>query len=172
MDQSPDSASVSPLTSDQRKEFRDYLWKYFALHADQRLKTFNFFVVVAAAIIAGYLNLATKDNPPPWASALPFLLSLTSYSFWKLDVRTKLMIKGAESGLKLLDAQSNLPPGDAFLALRVFELDDTLRKTSPLHRSGFLNGQLSYSKCFNLMFIAFGLLGLLIGLLDIIKVLA
>jgi hypothetical protein len=36
----------------RREELRDQAWKYFALHADQRLKAFNFYLILCT-VIAG-----------------------------------------------------------------------------------------------------------------------
>ncbi len=50
----------------QHAMLRDYAWKYFSMHADQRLKTFNFHVtlstLIAGAFVA-FLKDATRVNP-------------------------------------------------------------------------------------------------------------
>lgn len=35
-----------------RNEIHDYVWKYFQIHADQRLKTFNFYMILCTLISA------------------------------------------------------------------------------------------------------------------------
>lgn len=53
---------------DTQKEtmFRTYAWSYFAYHADQRMKTFNFFLIVAGlfagALLHCFVTAATRDG--------------------------------------------------------------------------------------------------------------
>jgi len=158
------------LDIETRKEFRDYLWKYFALHADQRLKTFNFYLIVAAIFISGYLNLIAKTEHYTWSCIIPFFLSITSFIFWKLDLRTKNMIKQAEHGLKYLDENSGLPElnGNECHPLKIFFCDDHAteeRRRFPC--VSLLECELSYSNCFNTIFSIFGFTGAIIGFIDL-----
>jgi hypothetical protein len=43
------------------KEQRDYAWSYFQLHANQRMTSFNFFVVIAALLTAGLARSLEND---------------------------------------------------------------------------------------------------------------
>ena len=163
------------LDIETRKEFRDYLWKYFVLHADQRLKTFNFYLIVSAIFISGYLNLISNTEQYIWSCILPFVLSITSFIFWKLDQRTKSMIKQAESGLKYLDENSGLQESNdnECHPLKIFSCDDYVTK----NRKNFPNAplakcDLSYSNCFSIIFFIFGFSGFVIGVTDLIHNLA
>jgi hypothetical protein len=40
---------------------RDYAWSYFQLHANQRMASFNFFVVIAALLTTGLARTFDKD---------------------------------------------------------------------------------------------------------------
>jgi hypothetical protein len=74
-----------PMEQELRKELRQYAWAYFDRHAEQRLKIFNFYLILCGAIV-GLFSFTGRDNLPN-AWPLPFLLSFVSFIFWKLDVR-------------------------------------------------------------------------------------
>ena len=72
----------------------DYLrrqaWDYFALHAQQRLTTVNFYLVMATALTAG--AVASFDESfrfPGLRLPTGLLLSLLSFAFWRLDFRNE-----------------------------------------------------------------------------------
>lgn len=159
------------LDTETRKEFREYLWKYFALHADQRLKTFNFYIVVSAVFISGYLNLISKSDHYSWSCIIPFFLAITSFIFWKLDLRTKRMVKEAERGLKYLDENCGLPELDGFEChpLKIFScVDHTIKNMKKFSEAPLGENSLSYSNCFITIFCIFGITGAVIGFIDMI----
>ena len=141
-------------------KYREFHWNYFSLHADQRLKTFNFYLVVSAVLIAAIVNILDGDKKLTLACILPYLLSLISFIFWKLDVRTKYMIKNSEEALKYIDDKLIQSEGETPSVLNIFRYDDFISKT---RKKGFIKGYLSYSKSFNIIFLLFGLLGFVIG---------
>ena len=70
----------------------DYLhqqaWDYFALHAQQRLTTVNFYLVVATALTAAAVALFGENfRFPGLRMPAGLLLSLLSFAFWRLDIR-------------------------------------------------------------------------------------
>lgn len=155
------------LDNELRKEFRDYLWKYFSLHADQRLKTFNFFILIAGGLTAAIVSAMAAPHRNLLTSALALVLALTSYIFWQLDVRTKLMIKTAENALGILDKTCALPEHDDLSALRIFEYEQQLRTSAGYGWRRALNPNLSYSKCFNIVFATFASFGSLVAMASI-----
>ena len=42
------------MTPEELRDARSYAWDYFALHADQRMKLFNFFLVLAGLILGAF----------------------------------------------------------------------------------------------------------------------
>ena len=145
---------------DLDRVFRDYAWKYFALHADQRLKTFQFFITLATAISGGaLLSLRDKQIHGKWFAILGLLLSFISFIFWKLDVRTSGQVKRAEDALKFLDARHDLPDiqGQPH-PLAVFARDDYFTKR--VKGCSPRTGHFSYRRCFKYVFLVFGLIGL------------
>lgn len=144
------------LSEEQEKTYRAQAWSYFSVHAGQRMQTFQFYVTLITALVGGAIVLAKGDYGKIGLGAVGSAIALMSYVFWKLDCRTRLLIKNAEGALKFLDRFHALPPMDgAPHPLDLFSRDDALRR----QRVGLLRlvaGDLSYSNCFNLVYAIFG----------------
>jgi hypothetical protein len=134
-----------------KNDLQEQAWKYFDLHASQRLTIFNFYIALCSAIAAGLVATFHKEFIyPNLRILLGFLLVLFSFVFWKLDDRAKLLIKNAEAALKFFEEQDAREVSVA----HVFRREEILTadaKSSRLH--------LSYSLCFSLVFASFALLG-------------
>jgi hypothetical protein len=142
--------------------FREYAWNYFELHAGQRLKTFQFFVTLSTALIAGFVVLLRYGYTYKWIAVLGFLLSFFSFVFSKLDRRTKILVENGEKALKYLDRQHDLPDIEGIPhPLRIFDRDDHF--TSRANLLPLVTGHFSYSRSFRYVFVAVGLLGLCVG---------
>ena len=159
------------LDTELRKEFRDYLWKYFALHADQRLKTFNFFIIIAGALTAAIVSGMVAPHRTHLSLALALVLILTSYIFWQLDVRMKSLIKTAENALGVLDRTCKLPQHDDLYAFRIFEHEQHTRTTASHGWRRILNPNLSYSHCFNIVFATFAVFASLVAVTQLRQIL-
>lgn len=133
-------------------DLQQQAWKYFELHAGQRLTIFNFYIALCSAIAAGLVATFHKDfSHPSLRSLFGFLLVLFSFVFWKLDERVKLLIKNAEAALRFFEEQD----GKDVAVTHVFRREEVLTaamKAASLH--------LSYSRCFNMVFASFAILGL------------
>jgi len=141
-------------------KYREFHWNYFSLHTDQRLKTFNFYLVVSAILIGAFVNILDGDKDLKLACILPYLLSLISFIFWKLDVRTKYMIKNSEEAIKEIDDKLITNDEETPSVLNIFRYDDFISKS---RKKGFFKGYFSYSKSFNIIFSLFGIIGFVIG---------
>ena len=80
----------------------DYLhqqaWNYFALHAQQRLTTVNFYLVVATALTAAAVaSFGENFEFPRVRLAAGLLLSLLSFAFWRLDFKESRADQGRRS---------------------------------------------------------------------------
>lgn len=142
---------------------RQYVWNYFQLHASQRLITFNFYIVISTAIAAGYIVALGVNSIPVLAILLGFTITLLSFIFWKLDVRNKLLIKNAEEALRYLEALT-YKPGDKNESnvLKIFTYEEEQTNKMKTSRSFWpWKNHYSYSKCFNIVFAVFGILGLI-----------
>src|SRR5262249_22514193 len=82
---------------------RDHAWDWFALHASQRMQTFNFFLVVTAFLIAAYGSLLEKHR----AAALVVAVAGAWFAVWfnRLDYRTRQLIQAGENALGASEAR-------------------------------------------------------------------
>ncbi len=138
----------------------DYAWKYFQIHADQRLKTFNFYLILST-LISGALTAIIKNASDilvgiPLALLLPFL----SFIFWKLDLRNKQLIGHGERALKYIENEYGIEDeSDQPHVLKIFNHEADA--TKKLKRNTFF---FTYSTCFNLVFLIFGVGGIVVAL--------
>jgi hypothetical protein len=151
------------MLSNRDFNVQQYAWDYFQLHATQRLKTFEFYVVIATVLLSGY-GVSLKENDlRPISVVLGILLTILSFVFWKLDVRNKQLIKNAEQALKTIEKEC-VPesPESTPNILKLFTYEDEQKKnrTSLL----FWRRYFSYSDCFNFMFTVFAILGIIAAL--------
>jgi hypothetical protein len=86
------------------KRALDHGWSWFALHAAQRMQTFNFFLIATAFLVAAYASLLDKDR---WAATVIALLGgWIAFWFTRLDIRTKQLVEAGEAVLR--SSQKNL----------------------------------------------------------------
>src|ERR1039457_3033563 len=128
----------------------DYAWKYFNLHANQRLAVFNFYIFISALIITGYLTMIKTEGVTLIGAVFSVLLMFISFVFWKLDLRSKQILKNAEAALKYLENKTALKDvnGNPHI-LKIFtyeEFDTDLKKRK--RGISFFKSQYSYSDCF------------------------
>jgi hypothetical protein len=75
----------------------DHAWRYFELHASQRMSLFNFFLVLTRLVATG---VATGlQGPPPFqlaGASLGFSWQSASFVFAKLDQRVSFLVKESE----------------------------------------------------------------------------
>ena len=149
------------MDDNTRNEARDYAWKYFQFHAEQRLKTFNFYLIIATVLSGGLFSILTNDTFPykQWCSLLGFLLFFISFIFWRLERRNRQLVDNGEMALKHLDSQWNL--SDEHKSLEIFERDNEAMEY--IHFIPKVGIRLRYSICFNLVYFTFGIFGFVIG---------
>jgi hypothetical protein len=139
--------------------FRDYAWDYFAVHADQRLKAFHFYILLSTAIIGAFGLLVRNGEFHKWMALFGFLLVFFSFVFWKLDNRTRQLVKNGEAALRFLDAQHDLPDQDGVPhPLRLFDREQALSAKLPLFP--LLYAHFTYARCFRWVFLMFSVVGL------------
>ena len=154
------------MEEELRKELREYAWAYFDRHAEQRLKTFNFYLILCGAIVAGLFSRKPDDLPNAWP--LPFLFSVLSFIFWKLDVRNCDLTKHSEEALKLLEDE--LPLRDESEGVphrcklfRREEIESSRLKRFPA--APLKTAYFSYSTSFLWIFKLFGYGGIVLGII-------
>ncbi len=146
---------------------RNYLWNYFQLHASQRLTTFKFYITISTIVFTGYVAILGASFIPILAIPLGLILGLLSAIFWKLDSRNKQLIKNAEEALRYLESIPDF--SDSIQAnnkvasvLKIFTYEEEQTNRMRKNKSFWLwRNVYSYSKCFNAVFVIFGILGFL-----------
>lgn len=151
----------------QQTMLRDYAWKYFSMHADQRLKTFGFYITLSTLIAGTFVAILKEAKDWKWLSLLPFSLTFMTFIFWKFELRNKQLIKNGEAALKHLDSLLSIEnSGPAPHVLRILDRDDYLSGQgdgSPQKRGW------TYSRCFNAVFLVFGISSLALGLVCLLR---
>ena len=124
----------------------DYAFKWFEIHAEQRLKVFNFFLIISGFCVGGFFTALQAENRLA-ASVVSIVLAVVAYGFKQLDSRTAQLTKLAEDFL----CQSLGALGEK---LKSDQLNLVLRAEDK-------QGLWSYRQIFNILFWLFGILGLL-----------
>lgn len=140
-------------------EIRNHAWNYFALHAQQRMSAFQFFITLEIAVFGSVLLvLQFAKSHTAWFSVFGLIISLLSFVFWKIDQRTKELIEGAEKAL--MEIEEYLLRESALVSNLPFHADP--QQNGKLTTFPLLGGRMSYSKSFGLIFFFSGILGLVI----------
>lgn len=151
---------------------RKQAWDYFQMHANQRLTTFNFYIVISSVITTGLFTTFQKDYKVTYIGVLlGLLLCFFSYIFWKVDLRNKQLIKGAEDALKFFESTTGLQDkdGEPHVA-KLFQHEEYITNQRKQLRSILLwKKYYSYSHSFNRVFLTFALIGLIGATLSVIK---
>lgn len=146
------------MDAEERKEYREYAWNYFSVHANQRMGAFQFYITLSTAILGGAVLMAGSNEDRKWSAVLFLLLPFLSFVFWKLDQRTRGLVKNAERALVHLDCIFLLNRQDSDKgALALFDNDE--KACAKMNSKWPLCGYFSYSRCFQYVFIAVALLG-------------
>lgn len=138
----------------------DYAWKYFALHADQRLRTLHFFLIFSAVIIGGSLTALESEAFPAYGAAVGlYALVPIAFLFWKLDERNRDLIKQSERALRATEeaAHGRIP------AVFSEEEKATARLKENQSWRRFWSRSFSYSEILRLLFLGIGIFGATLG---------
>jgi hypothetical protein len=90
----------------------EHAWRWFALHANQRMQIINYFLVVLALVVAGYGAAIEAENALVARVIVAAGLVMTG-AFYTLERRTRHLVKLAEQPLKELERRMSV---DADLA--------------------------------------------------------
>jgi hypothetical protein len=143
---------------------RQQAWAYFALHAQQRLTTLNFYLLLASALTAATVASFQKDFRFPLLRVFAgLLLALLSFVFWRLDLRNRLLIKNAEAALCAYELQGKPDDWRSELSAELLFSNErrNARRRKERQRWWGRFCPNSYSEAFELLFSAFFLTGLL-----------
>ena len=130
---------------------RKQAWDYFQLHANQRLAVFNFYIVISSVTATAYFSSFKSDSNLQHARpALAAILCISAFVFWKLDQRTKALVKNAERALKFYESKEDIES-----AAKVFTQEELDSHRAQRWFCLFIpwRWRLSYSDCFNFVFL-------------------
>jgi hypothetical protein len=142
-------------------ETLEHGWRYFALHAGQRLTLFNYFIAVSGVILAG--GAAALQGTARFSLlgvALGLLLVLLALVFHKLDQRTSALIKISEQVLAATERQC-IPPEARLFAP---EIDSGTSGVLDPSAAGW-----TYGRSLRLSFLVVGILGLALCVLSLLR---
>jgi hypothetical protein len=123
-------------------EEKDYLWEHFEFNAEQRLKAFNFFVVLSVFAGGGVFAAIEKAMHPSVLVLIGLFIVALAFVFWIIDLRSQSLLQLAVPGLKSYET--------AFPAhSRLFALDAE-------RRGGFIRYTVAFRILFGLQLL-FGL---------------
>jgi hypothetical protein len=79
--------------SNQNNELLDYAWKHFSAIAEQRIKTFNFYVILLAASIGATLTIFEKLKEPDLLIVCGSANIVIALIFFLIDQRGRRLIQ-------------------------------------------------------------------------------
>jgi hypothetical protein len=142
------------MANENQPFLRKQAWDYFSTHASQRMTIFNFYIVLSSLTATSYFaSFKSDSNLGPARPALGMLLCLFAFIFWKLDQRNKFLIKNAEQALRHFENSDSSED-----VTKVFTYEEMKTNTKQVKGFGkllFWRLHLSYSDCFNLVFLVF-----------------
>jgi hypothetical protein len=97
--------------SDLQKLQFDYAWKWFAYHADQRIRMFNFMLVALGFLSAAVVGAIGNKMASGATATLCFVAGTISLIFLALDTRNRELVRLGEEVLTYLE-KTVLFPGD------------------------------------------------------------
>jgi len=153
------------------KEQQEYAWSYFQLHANQRMSSFNFFVVIAALLTTGLAGTLKSDFKQHYVGVvLALILIVISFIFWKVDQRVRYLIKHAEEALIAIEETWKINSDFINPKLALFQLEkEKTEKICGLNPWNLWQWHLSYSNCFGVVYLVFVVLGITGGIAAVIN---
>lgn len=134
------------------KDLLDHTWKYFQLHAAQRITVFNFFVAASGLLTAGLIySLRGGHETANYSIVGGISLALLSGVFWKLDRRVSAMIKISEEAIIRIEGSCIDEP-----LHRVMSMEQQTAEATKY--SSF--GNWTYGQAFRRIFVVVGAVGI------------
>jgi hypothetical protein len=99
------SLEETKLRIENLKIIHEYGWNWFSHHATQRMTVFRFFFLLMGGLSVGFYQTLPKS--PTIAFVFSVLAFLFSILFWRLDLRTRELIRIGEDLLKESETEFN-----------------------------------------------------------------
>lgn len=81
-----------------------FIWEHFKFNADQRLKSFNFFVLLSIFADGGVFTALQKSMAPQVLALMGAFICLLAIVFWLVDSRSQNLLKLAIPALKEIES--------------------------------------------------------------------
>ena len=124
------------------KLLKDIAVEWFKIHADQRLKAFNFFIIISGFLFTGYFAALSQKNQQA-CMFVGFLVFLMCIVFKFLDMRTAQLLKVGEAAVREVLAR----------------IDIASEAKNIIDKSNDKGCVFSYRQSFNFLFFIFGVVG-------------
>lgn len=92
------------------EEERDHLWDHFKFNADQRIKAFNFFVILSVFVNGGLFNAYDKNLGPLITGGIGLFIIILALIFFLIDTRSRELTELSIPGLKQYENQEQGAP--------------------------------------------------------------
>lgn len=123
-------------------------FSYFESHVRQRFYFINFYMIITIALLSSTYLMKTDGN---FSAALIIITHLSelfvTFVFFRLEERTKNLIKNSEGVLKEIESQLEVPD-----EMKVFRLEEDRTNQLKNRRCKKMFPPISYSECFRLLF--------------------
>lgn len=131
----------------------EHIWRYFELHAQQRMTVFNFYIAITGLLAAGIgFTLQQGGRFAIFTSLMGIFVTFISFIFWKLDQRVSMLIKNAERALQDIEGQFDR------VSMRIVTEDSDGHGLN----KGFFSAW-TYGQCFRISFFIVGVAGLVLA---------
>lgn len=149
----------------------EYIWKYFELHANQRIALFRFYVIfftlfsyAIAHIIVAHGSRISSYVVATLICILSVLFLFITFIFWKLDSRNRTLVHYAEDFFEKYENKFKSEDNDPFRLNSLSAIQVFTRE-----RSDTKNGKsiCRHTFCFKCIFILGGALAVIFFLLAI-----
>lgn len=144
------------------ESLRVQAWEFMQMQAAQRLQTFYFYVVICVALTAGISTGLKPSEPNPWVVLMAsLLLMFFSFIFFKLDMRNRFLIQGAEAAIKEFEKTSELENdnGAPHFVKRFLREEHETHVECAKPCQFIWQRHFTYTTCFKCVFWGFSLLG-------------
>ncbi|WP_302463602.1 RipA family octameric membrane protein [Hafnia paralvei] len=141
--------------TEQSNSANEHIWRYFELHAQQRMTVFNFYIAITGLLAAGIgFTLQQGGHYIIFSSLMGIFISFISFVFWKLDARVSMLIKNSELALKELEDKLPNPQ------YRIITKDINCNETNTSLMSIW-----TYGRCFRMAFLIVGISGIVLAII-------
>ena len=151
------------------KDVFQMLWNYFVIHGNQRLIHINYYIALSSALIVLQLTIIGNAKYSGYISYLLGILeSILSFIFYKIDERTKFLVKHAEDSIKIIENYYNICGCQELCdAFKIFTTEEIVT-TKVKEGKNWLVNQYSHRVSYNFIMVLFSYFSIAIGIVALL----